>query len=151
MFSQKDNRSPSTCLAILESRVDTVRFRTHFIEKLSIALDIRAAGCANLHKCKTSLICWIQFQKTLDAAKALDNSFGVIHTVYAYAQQAGFNAQLRAQCGTLFTGVTRVVDSARLLRKRNADRIRPHARNTALTVHRKAIPFSQCLHRPIYG
>ena len=106
MFSQKDNRSPPTCLAILESRVDTIRFRTHFIEKLSIALDIRAAGCANLHKCKTPLIRGIQFQKTLDAAKALDNSFGVIHTVYAYAQQASFNAQFRAQCGTFFTGVT---------------------------------------------
>ena len=51
--------------------------------------------------------------------------------------------------GALFTGVARVVDGPGVFGKRDTDRIRTNARNSTLTVHRKAVPLSQCFHRSI--
>ena len=70
----------------LEARVDAVGFGAYFVEELAVTRNIGAAGRADLNKGEAALIAGVEFEKVLDAAETLDDSFGVIDAIYADAQ-----------------------------------------------------------------
>ena len=98
---QQHDRLP---LVRLESPVDAIGFRLHFGLQVVIALDVRAAGSANLHKGKHALVARIFFQKAFDGEKALQNSLGIVHPVDAYSHESGLDSQILQQRRSFFVG-----------------------------------------------
>src|ERR1700733_7180781 len=135
----------------LEARIDAVGFEGNFIEELAVALDVRAARRADLNERKPPLVGGIDFQKTFNAAKALQDALGVVHTIHTDAQQGSFDAELRAQGGTLAAGISRFVDGQSRLLKGHADGIGPYQGHVALAIDGETVPLRQCLDGAIHG
>lgn len=75
---QKNYRPPPISL---ELPVDALRLGLHFGLKIVVALDMRAARCANLHEREDTLIAGILLQESFHREEALQNSFCLIEPV----------------------------------------------------------------------
>ena len=85
----------------LEAPVDALGFGVNLGQEIVVALDVGAAGRADLHEGEAALVARILFQKTLDRPEAFEDSLGVIDAVNAHAEQQSFDAQLLDQGGAL--------------------------------------------------
>src|SRR5436309_1957288 len=76
----------------LEARVDALRFYTDLIEKILIALNVRAARGTDLHESQPLLVSGIDLEKTLQGAEALEDSLGVVNAIDTHAEERRFGA-----------------------------------------------------------
>src|ERR1700693_1620016 len=148
VFLEKHQRFPSRRL---KAGVDAFGFAADFGQEFVVALEVRAAGCPDLHESETLLVGGVQFEKTLEAAETLENPFRVVYAVNANAQKGSLNTHFRAQSGALCARAGRLTDSMRILRKRHADRIRVHPRDVALAIDCETIPFRERFDRTVHG
>src|SRR5947208_15471492 len=81
----------------LEARVDALRFYTDLIEKILIALNVRAARGTDLHESQPLLVSGIGLEKTLQGAEALEDSLGVVNAIDTHAEGRGRHAHWWAQ------------------------------------------------------
>src|SRR5580704_11714460 len=147
MFAEKYDRFPPACL---ESRIDAIRLRAYFFEKVFVAVYFGAARRSYLHEGEAMLEGRVKIQEVFDAAETLDDSLGVVNAIYPHAQQAALYTQFARERRALFSGVSRFVYGVPIFRKRYADRIRPHPRNVSLPIDRKTVPLRQRFHGTIH-
>src|SRR5262249_55172819 len=142
MLFQQDDRLPATGL---KTRVDAIGFGTDLVKKRAVSIEVGAAGGADLNESEPALIGGIGFEEVLDAAKAFENTFRVVHPVNTDAEKGGFDAQLAANGGPQFTRTLNFVerDVVVVFREGDADGIGMDTSDMALAVHRKAIPFGE--------
>jgi len=88
---QEDDWLPS---ARAEAAVDAIGFRLHFRHQILIALDVSAAGRADLHESKLFLIRGVFLEEPLDSAKPLGNALGIVHSIDAKTHEARLDSQL---------------------------------------------------------
>src|SRR5215813_1618131 len=138
MLAQEHDRLPA---ASLEFCVDTFGFRTHFIQKLLVARNIRATGCADLHESEAPLVCRITFEKQLNAAESFKNTFGIVDAVDADAEQRRLDPQFCAELRAQLAGVLHSARDVGVFGECNADWVRPHAGDMPLAIDGKSIPF----------
>ena len=84
MAAVKDDGLP---LVALKARVDALGFGFHFVEKILIALDVGAAGRAELDEGEAARRTADIFEEALDAAETLEYSLGVVDAVHAEAEE----------------------------------------------------------------
>ena len=65
----------------LEFPVDALGLGLHLRLKVVVALDVRAAGRANLHKRKHTLVARILFEEAFDGEETLENALGVVDAI----------------------------------------------------------------------
>src|SRR5260370_784540 len=107
VFLAKHDRFPARRL---EARVDALRFGANFVEKILVAFDVRAAGRADLRESEPLLISGVELEKTLEGAEALEDSLGIVNTIYTHSQKGGLDTHLRAEGGAFFAGVARFAE-----------------------------------------
>src|SRR5579859_6378071 len=138
MLLQQHDGFPS---AGLESRVNSLGFGSDFFKEMLVAVDLRAARRANLHKREAVLVVRIEIQEIFDSAETLDDSFRVVHPIHAHAEQASIHTQLVQKCRALLArGFPFRRSIVAILWKRHADRVWPHARHVTPPVYRKTVP-----------
>src|SRR5262249_24426635 len=122
VFSQQQNRLP---LSILESRIDSFCLGSHLVQELLITRNVRPAWRSDLHKRNPVLIFRINFQKSFNSAEPFQDSFCVVHAIYANSKQRCLRTKLLKKRGALFSRALPSPLFSSAIGKRNADRIRP--------------------------
>src|SRR5579864_2208319 len=87
---QQNDRPP---FVFLKSPVDPSCFHLDFRFEIVISLKMTAARGSNLHKCELPLIARIFFKKSFHCKEPLQNSFGVVESVYTHSQKQPLNVQ----------------------------------------------------------
>src|SRR6202140_3842855 len=123
MALEEDDRFPA---ASLEPRVDALGFGTDFIEQTLIAVNVGAAGGADLDKGEATLIGRVKLEKVFDAAQPLKNALGVVDAVHANAQKRGADATLVASSGTFLLHAAGRMQRMPIFLQTNADGIGTH-------------------------
>ena len=80
-----------------ETRIDACRQRTHASLEVLILIERGARRSGDLHEHQTADEFRVQLEQPLDRVEALDDAFGVIHTVDAYGEQYIVGQLLYAQ------------------------------------------------------
>src|SRR5580704_13575677 len=78
----------------VKAPVDAIGFAFHLADQILIAADVGAAGCAYLDEGEAADVGRIEIEKTLDAAEAFRDAFGVIQAIDADSEIIGLHAQL---------------------------------------------------------
>src|SRR5215467_8629371 len=94
MTAKKHDRPPGF---LLKPPVNAFRFDFHFRQEIVISLYVRAAGSADLNEGEFSPIRGILLQHSLHRQETLNNSLGVVHTVYANANKSSVYPYLLEQ------------------------------------------------------
>src|SRR5690242_1002017 len=85
---QEDNRLP---LGSLKAPVDAFGFDFDISQEVVIALDMGAAGSANLDKGEFFPIDRVLLEQPLNGQKALQNALGVIDAIHSHPEEQGFH------------------------------------------------------------
>ncbi len=93
----------------LEARVDAFGFHADFVEEIFVALDVRAAGRADLHERESLLVRGVQLEKALQSAKTFQDSLGVVNAIDTHAEKRSLNSHLGAEGGAFFARIARFV------------------------------------------
>src|SRR6516225_12269834 len=90
--------------AHLKARIDAFGFGDHFLDKLPVAGDVRAARCSNLYKREPLLVGGVQLQEALDGMKTLQDSLGIVNAVHTHAEKRRLNSEFGARRRAFFRG-----------------------------------------------
>src|SRR3984893_5021925 len=140
MALEKDDGLPA---AGLEAGVDAFGFGGELAEQILVAVNVGAAGRADLDKGKAALVRRIKLEEEFDGAEALENAFGVVNAIDANSNERGADAELIAQRGALLVHTAMRLQRIAVFLKTDADGVRTHARQMALASHREAVPFRE--------
>src|SRR5258706_12282094 len=140
MTLEKEDGLP---VAGLEARVDAVGVGRHVGQQILIAVDIGAAGSANLDKGEAPLVGRVELEKEFDGAKTLENAFCVVDAIDADSEKRGADAELTAQRGALFIHAAMRLEGMAVFLKSNADGIGEHTGQVSLAIHGEAVPFRE--------
>src|SRR5712692_9593254 len=91
----------------LEARIDAVRFGANFVEEILVALNVRAAGRADLRESEPLLVGGVELEEALEGAEALQDSLGVVHAIDSHSEERGLDVHFGAERGAFFAGVAR--------------------------------------------
>src|SRR5215467_2622432 len=94
MLSTKHDRFPPRRL---KACVDAIRFSAHFVQEVSITVDVRAAWRANLHKRKPLLVARAHLEEALQGAEPFENPLGVVDAIHANSKQRSIRSELLEQ------------------------------------------------------
>src|SRR5579872_4866458 len=126
---QEQDRPPGSDV---EPAVDALRFLFHFRHQILVPLDLGPARGADLDKGQVPLVGRIPIKKLFDRAESLENSFCVIDTVNAHAEEGRLNSQAPQQWRSAAAGQ---FSAARALpAKVDADRKGSHCREVLLAI-----------------
>src|SRR5438045_9759202 len=92
---EQNDRLP---LIPLKAPVDSSRFRFDLRIKVVLALEVAAAGRANLNERELSLVPGIVVEKTLHRQKAVEDALGLVHALHAHGQEVGVHMQAPQSC-----------------------------------------------------
>ena len=87
---QEDDGFP---LAGLEAPIDPFRLSLHLRKQIVVALDVSAAGGANLHEREFSLVAGRLLQEPFNCQKTFENAFCVVDAVHADTKIRRLHAQ----------------------------------------------------------
>src|SRR6267154_249079 len=105
VFLSKHDRFPSRGL---KPRIDALRFSARLIEELLVALNIRAAGRADLDESEALLVRGIQFEKSFQCAETLQDSLSVVDAIDAHSEKRSLNIHLGAKGGAFCARILRL-------------------------------------------
>src|SRR5262249_55236222 len=134
---------------VSEAPVDALGLSIHLGKKIVIALDVRAAGSANLNKAELAMVARMRIEKSFHGEKALQDSFGVIHTVHSHAEVDRLNAQLFEESFARRAGGRKFRVAGRFVRGSDADGEWAHHGHVRLAVHREVVPLHAALERAV--
>src|SRR5215831_16318608 len=119
MPSEKKNRLPAFGP---KTPVDALRLGLHFGQEVVIALDVCAAGCADLGKAELTVVARIFVQKPLDGQESFEDSLRVVDTIHSHAQVERFLPKLFEQSFPESVGGAKIRDLACPVRGSHTDR-----------------------------
>jgi len=125
-------------VASLEARVDAVGVGRHVGQQILIAIDIGAAGSANLDKGEAPLVGRVELEKEFDGAKTLENAFRVVDAIDADSRRVALMPS-SLHSAALSSFMLRCGWRNGVFLKSNADGIGAHTGQVSLAIHGEAV------------